>query len=107
MTLLYDVYTGFVKENWKSYILYLITFISLPLQNVAMPHYYGEVINSLKDANLERSKYAFYILESEPSLEIGIQFIYIIDIDENVFIVKWYGGEEIHKIIFDIFILLT
>jgi hypothetical protein len=47
-------------------------------------------------------EYAFYILESEPSLEIGIQFIYIIDIDENVFIVKWYCGEEIHKIIFDI-----
>ena len=79
MTLLYDVYTGFVKENWKCYILYLITFISLPLQNVAMPHYYGEVINSLKDANLDRSKYAFYVLLGIwvviQSFSIGISFV--------------------------------
>ena len=62
MTLLYDLYTTFVKDNWKWYIVYLITFISLPLQSVAMPHYYGEIINSLKDANLVKSKYYFSIL---------------------------------------------
>jgi ATP-binding cassette subfamily B protein len=62
MTLLYDLYTTFVKDNWKWYIVYLITFISLPLQSVAMPHYYGEIINSLKDANLVKSKYYFGVL---------------------------------------------
>ena len=51
MTLLYDLYTTFVKDNWKWYTVYLITFISLPLQSVAIPHYYGEIINSLKDTN--------------------------------------------------------
>jgi subfamily B ATP-binding cassette protein MsbA len=62
MTMLYDLYTSFVKDNWKLYILYLVTLISLPLQSIAMPHYYGEVINSLKDNNLVRSKYLFGVL---------------------------------------------
>ena len=62
MTIIKDLYTAFLKDNWKSYIVYLITLISLPLQSVAMPHYYGEVINSLKDANLPRAKYLFMVL---------------------------------------------
>ena len=61
-SLLYDLYISFVKDNWKLYILYLLTLISLPLQSIAMPHYYGEVINSLKDKNLVRSKYLFGVL---------------------------------------------
>jgi ABC-type multidrug transport system fused ATPase/permease subunit len=62
MSLLYDLYTAFLKDNWKSYVLYLLTLISLPLQSVAMPHYYGEIINSLKDENLARSKFLFIVL---------------------------------------------
>ena len=61
-SLLYDLYISFVKDNWKLYILYLLTLISLPLQSIAMPHYYGEVINSLKDKNLAKSKYLFGVL---------------------------------------------
>lgn len=79
MTIVYDLYTEFVKEHWKSYILYLITFISLPLQSVAMPHYYGEIINSLKDANLARSKYLFTVLLGIwiliQGFSIGISFV--------------------------------
>jgi ATP-binding cassette subfamily B protein len=69
----------FLKDNWKSYILYLITLISLPLQNVAMPHYYGEVINSLKDSNLPRAKYLFILLLGIwiliQAFSIGISFV--------------------------------
>lgn len=61
-SLLKDLYVAFLKDNWKLYILYLITLISLPLQSIAMPHYYGEVINSLKDKNILRSKYLFGVL---------------------------------------------
>lgn len=79
MTIVYDLYTEFVKEHWKSYILYLITFISLPLQSVAMPHYYGEIINSLKDTNLPRSKYLFMVLLGIwiliQGFSIGISFV--------------------------------
>jgi len=61
-SLLYDLYVTFLKDNWKYYIMYLITLISLPLQSIAMPHYYGELINSLKDKNISNSKYLFCVL---------------------------------------------
>ena len=78
-TILYDLYTAFLKDNWKSYVLYLITLISLPLQSVAMPHYYGEVINSLKDENLAKSKHLFGVLLGIwvliQGFSIGISFV--------------------------------
>jgi ATP-binding cassette subfamily B protein len=78
-TMLYDLYTSFLKDNWKSYVLYLITLISLPLQSVAMPHYYGEVINSLKDENLAKSKHLFGVLLGIwvliQGFSIGISFV--------------------------------
>jgi ABC-type bacteriocin/lantibiotic exporter with double-glycine peptidase domain len=78
-SMLYDLYTTFLKDNWKYYIIYLITLISLPLQNVAMPHYYGEVINSLKDENLVKSKYLFTVLLGIwvliQGFSIGISFV--------------------------------
>ena len=79
MSILYDLYVSFLKDNWKSYILYLITLISLPLQSVAMPHYYGEIINSLKDGNLKNSKYLFVVLLGIwiviQCFSIGISFV--------------------------------
>lgn len=79
MSILYDLYIKFLKDNWKSYILYLITLISLPLQSVAMPHYYGETINSLKDGNVSRSKYFFIVLLGIwiliQAFSIGISFV--------------------------------
>jgi len=79
MSILYDLYVRFLKDNWKSYILYLITLISLPLQSVAMPHYYGETINSLKDGNVPRSKYFFIVLLGIwiliQAFSIGISFV--------------------------------
>jgi len=79
MSILYDLYVRFLKDNWKSYILYLITLISLPLQSVAMPHYYGETINSLKDGNIARSKYFFIVLLGIwiliQAFSIGISFV--------------------------------
>ena len=79
MTILYDLYTTFLKDNWKSYVLYLLTLISLPLQSVAMPHYYGEIINSLKDENLSRSKFLFVVLLGIwiliQAFSIGISFV--------------------------------
>lgn len=47
-------------------------------------------------------KYAFQIKETEPELEIGIQYIYIIDMDKNVFLVKFYGTRHEHIFGFDI-----
>ena len=57
-----QLYWKFFNENWKLYILYLITLLSLPLQKVAIPHYYGEIISNLKGNNLDKSKHAFCVL---------------------------------------------
>ena len=46
--------------------------------------------------------YAFEIMNTEPELYIGISYIYIINLDKNVFIVKWYGILEKEKILFDL-----
>ena len=78
-SMLYDLYTSFLKDNWKSYVVYLITLISLPLQSVAMPHYYGEVINALKDENLIKSRTLFMVLLGIwiviQGFSIGISFV--------------------------------
>jgi ATP-binding cassette subfamily B protein len=78
-SILKDLYISFLKDNWKSYILYLITLISLPLQSVAMPHYYGELINNLKDLNIEKSKRLFGVLLGIwviiQAFSIGISFV--------------------------------
>lgn len=74
-----DLYYNFFKENWQLYILYLLTLISLPLQKVAIPHYYGEIISSLKDNKMDVSKRYFIILLGIwvviESLGIGISYV--------------------------------
>jgi ABC-type multidrug transport system fused ATPase/permease subunit len=74
-----DLYYNFFKENWQLYILYLLTLVSLPLQKVAIPHYYGEIISSLKDNKMDLSKKYFTILLGIwfviESLGIGISYV--------------------------------
>lgn len=99
-SIIYDLYTTFVKDNWKLYILYLITLISLPLQSIAMPHYYGEVINSLKDKNIDRSKYYFAVLLGIwiliQAFGIGISFV------DNYISPKFHG--YIRQFFFDLIV---
>ena len=100
MSILSDLYKSFLKDNWKSYILYLITLISLPLQSVAMPHYYGEVINALKDENILKSKYFFVVLLGIwiliQGFSIGISFV------DNYIIPKFHA--YIRQYFFDLIV---
>ena len=57
-----DLYKNFIGKNWKLYSLYLLTLVSLPIQNIGIPHYYGEILSNLKDGNLAISKKYFGIL---------------------------------------------
>lgn len=57
-----QLYWKFLSDNWKLYILYLFTLLSLPLQKIAIPHYYGKIISNLKGKNLEKSKKYFCLL---------------------------------------------
>ena len=56
------LYRNFIGENWKLYSLYLLTLVSLPIQNIGIPHYYGEILSNLKDGNIAISKKYFGIL---------------------------------------------
>ena len=58
----YDLYWKFIKKNWKLYIIYFIVLLSIPLENTAIPHYYGEIINVLKSGNFTKGKTLFFIL---------------------------------------------
>jgi ATP-binding cassette subfamily B protein len=58
----YDLYWKFIKKNWKLYIIYFIVLFSIPLENTAIPHYYGEIINVLKGGNFVKGKVLFFVL---------------------------------------------
>jgi ABC-type multidrug transport system fused ATPase/permease subunit len=60
----YKLYWKFIKKNWKLYIIYFIILLSIPLSNTVVPHYYGEIINSLKKGDFVKSKALFLILLS-------------------------------------------
>lgn len=47
------LYIEFFKKNWKTYLLYLITLLYLPINKVLMPHVYGKIATVLKDKNLK------------------------------------------------------
>ena len=57
-----DIYTTFVSKHWKLYSILILTLIALPLQKIAMPHYYGKIIDSLKNHNINNSKYLFGVI---------------------------------------------
>ena len=57
---------------------------------------------SLVHSTRNPHKYVFYISSTEPELYIGISYIYIIDMDKNVFNVKWYGETRLNTDLYDL-----
>ena len=95
-----QLYYNFFSENWQLYILYLLTLLALPLQKVAIPHYYGEIISNLKGKNLDVSKRYFCILLFLwiliQLLNIGISYV------DNYIWPKFHG--YVRQYFFDIII---
>lgn len=60
--MIYNLYLKFIKENKFYYMLFLITFLYIPLNKVALPHYYGKLISIIKNKNLKEIKNIFLIL---------------------------------------------
>ena len=60
--MIYQIYYQFVKDNWKLYSFLLLTLVSLPMQRIAMPHYYGKIIDTLKSGKMDEAKYLFGII---------------------------------------------
>lgn len=60
--MIYEIYYKFVRENWKLYSFLLLTLVSLPMQRLAMPHYYGKIIDALKSNKMDDAKKLFGII---------------------------------------------
>lgn len=60
--MLYDLYIEFVKDNWKLYVILILLLFGLPLQKIAIPHYYGKIIETIKDGKLDMTKRVFLIM---------------------------------------------
>jgi len=55
----YRLYWKFIRRNWRLYVIYFLAMVAIPLSNTAMPHYYGEILSSLKSGKLDKSKAIF------------------------------------------------
>lgn len=62
--MIYKLYINFIKDNLLIYILYIISFLYIPLNKVALPHYYGKLISIIKKKNMSEIKGIFLILIS-------------------------------------------
>lgn len=61
--MIYDIILEFIKKNWNLYIWTFVGFLSIPLQKVWMPHYYGKIIEQLNNKKIETAKITFiYII---------------------------------------------
>ena len=60
--MIYQLYLNFIKENLYLYIIYVCTFLYIPLNKVALPHYYGQLISIIKKKNMKDIKITFAIL---------------------------------------------
>ena len=60
--MLQQYYLEFVKKHIYQYIIFGILHIYVPLSSVALPHYYGKLINTIKNGELSNIKNIFFIL---------------------------------------------
>lgn len=61
--MIYEMYLEFIKENWHLYSILILLLVGLPIQKVVIPHYYGNILSSLKSKNIGKSTQLFgYLL---------------------------------------------
>ena len=57
-----EIYTEYFKDNLKLYLISGLCGLYIVLEKIAMPHYYGKIISSLKNKNLGNIKLLFAYL---------------------------------------------
>lgn len=60
--MLTDFYIEYVKKNKGNLIIFLILQLYIPLDRIAMPHYYGKLISIIKTGNIWSVKKIFMML---------------------------------------------
>ena len=59
-----DIYINYFLQNIKLYIISGLLGVYIILEKIALPHYYGKIISSLKDKDLGNIKTSFIYLIS-------------------------------------------
>jgi ABC-type multidrug transport system fused ATPase/permease subunit len=62
IVMIYKLYIDFIKDHLFTYILYILTFLYIPLNKVGLPHYYGKLISIIKKKNMDEIKNIFLVL---------------------------------------------
>ena len=62
--MLNNFYLEYVRQNIVPHIIFSILQIYIPLEKIALPHYYGKLISNLKSGNLINIKRLFFYLLS-------------------------------------------
>ena len=60
--MLQQYYLEFFKKHIYQYILFAILHIYVPLSSIALPHYYGKLISTLKSGDIDAIQKVFIIL---------------------------------------------
>ena len=68
----YDLYVEYGKKNYVILIISFLCNISITLDKIGLPHYYGKLISSLKAGRVKSIKYFFVILIL---IWAGVQFL--------------------------------
>ena len=62
MKQLCDLYTDFIRDNKKLFILYILTLIYIPINSIYLPKLYGDLISNLKSKKFKGIEKIFFIL---------------------------------------------
>jgi ABC-type multidrug transport system fused ATPase/permease subunit len=62
MKLLRDLYTEFIRDNKKLFILYVLTLVYIPINSIYLPKLYGDLISSLKSKKFKGVQKLFFTL---------------------------------------------
>jgi len=62
MKQLRDLYTNFIRDNKKLFILYILTLIYIPINSIYLPKLYGDLISNLKSKKFKGIEKIFFIL---------------------------------------------
>lgn len=62
LDILKDIYVSFIKKHWKYYTILLLSFLSIPISQVSVPHYYGKIVDLLKDKKVDKASKALCVL---------------------------------------------
>jgi ABC-type bacteriocin/lantibiotic exporter with double-glycine peptidase domain len=70
--ILREIYVSFIKKHWKYYVVLLVSLLSIPINQIGVPHYYGKIVDLLKQNKIDKASKTFTFLVL---IWISVQFL--------------------------------